>query len=325
MRKLFLLLIISFIALNASAQPPKEYTDNILEAEKYYDKKDYKRSAEYYSKAFMALGGKGYPDDRYNAACSWAQAGNADSAFYHLERVATKYDDLGHITTDRDLISLYKDPRWDKVIEQVKTNKQKAEEKLNKPLVAMLDTIYMEDQGGRKEIMEIEKKYGMHSKEMEQHWKVIMEKDSINLLRVKAILDKHGWMGADEVGARGNQTLFLVIQHADLTTQEKYLPMMRAAAKQGKAQPSALALLEDRVALGQGKKQIYGSQIGRMEDGSYYVSALEDPDNVDKRRAEVGLQPLAEYVRNWKIIWDVEAYKKLLPGYVERLRNGKEE
>ena len=31
------------------------------------------------------------------------------------------------------------------------------------------------------------------------------------------------------------------------------------------------------------------------------VSPLEDPDNVDKRRAEVGLGPLADYVSNWNI------------------------
>jgi len=89
---------------------------------------------------------------------------------------------------------------------------------------------------------------------------------------------------------------------------------MREAVKHGKAQASNLALLEDRVALGQGKKQIYGSQIGRdPETQLYYVSPLEDPDNVDKRREAVGLQPLAEYVSRWQIKWDVEQYKKDLP------------
>jgi hypothetical protein len=113
--------------------------------------------------------------------------------------------------------------------------------------------------------------------------------------------------------------LFLVIQHADQKTQEKYLPMMRAAVKNGKAQGSSLALLEDRVALGQGKRQIYGSQIGRDPDTQlYYVSPLEDPDNVDKRRAEVGLGTLAEYVNRWQIKWDVEQYKKDLPKLEEK-------
>jgi hypothetical protein len=324
MQKAFLLLFACIISAVTYAQPPKGYTDNIAEAEKYYDSKDYKKSAEHYSKAFIAGGGKGYPADRYNAACSWAQAGNADSAFYQLELIVSNYDDLNHITSDRDLISLYKNPRWDKIITQVKANKDKAEEHLNKPLVRVLDTIYTEDQKYRMEIDEIEKKYGRDSKEMKAHWKIIGEKDSINLIKVTTILDKYGWLGPDEVGFSGNQTLFLVIQHSDIATQKKYLPMMREAAKNKKAQPSALALLEDRVALREGKKQIYGSQIGRFDDGSYYVSALTDPDNVDKRRAEVGLQPLADYVKQWKITWDVAAYKKQLPDLEKRMDKEKD-
>jgi hypothetical protein len=42
----------------------------------------------------------------------------------------------------------------------------------------------------------------------------------------------------------------------------------------------------------------------------FYVLPLEDPENVDKRRAEVGLQPIADYVIEWQIKWDVEQYKK---------------
>ncbi|WP_310586204.1 DUF6624 domain-containing protein [Emticicia oligotrophica] len=141
-----------------------------------------------------------------------------------------------------------------------------------------------------------------------------MYRDSINLIKIVNILDTKGWVGADKVGGQANQTLFLVIQHADLATQQKYLPMMRDAVKKGNANANSLALLEDRVALGEGRKQIYGSQIGRNEKTqAFYVLPLEDPDNVDKRRAEVGLPPMAEYVKNWDITWDVEAYKKQLP------------
>ena len=49
------------------------------------------------------------------------------------------------------------------------------------------------------------------------------------------------------------------------------------------------------------------------EDNKYFVSPLIDPDNVDKRRASVGLGSLEEYVKNWDMIWDVEQYKKDLP------------
>lgn len=40
---------------------------------------------------------------------------------------------------------------------------------------------------------------------------------------------------------------------------------MIAAVKAGAVSESSLALLEDRIALGQGKCQIYGTQIGYIE------------------------------------------------------------
>jgi len=114
------------------------------------------------------------------------------------------------------------------------------------------------------------------------------EKDSVNLIKVKKILDERGWLGPDVIGNQGNQTWFLVIQHAGIEAQEAYLPMMREAVKNGNARASSFALLEDRVALKKGGKQIYGSQIGRdQETGEYYILPLIDPDNVDSRRAEV--------------------------------------
>jgi len=302
---------------------PQEYFNLIKKADSLYTAKDFRNSANKYSEAFKAIGWKGLASDRYNAACSWALAGVPDSAFFQLDRIAAKmnYINYGHITTDTDLNSLQKDKRWKPLLERVKQNKEKAEANLNKPLVATLDSIYVEDQKYRQQIDGIEKKYGWESKEMKDHWKIIQEKDSINLIKVKSILDKYGWLGDDVIGGQGNSTLFLVIQHSDQVTQEKYLPMMQEAVKHGKAQGSSLALLEDRVALGQGKRQIYGSQIGRdPKTQIYYVSPLEDPDNVDKRRASVGLGPLADYVSHWQIKWDVEHYKKDLPKLEEKTK-----
>jgi hypothetical protein len=89
---------------------------------------------------------------------------------------------------------------------------------------------------------------------------------------------------------------------------------MREAVKKGNANSSSLALLEDRVAIREGRKQIYGSQIGtNPTTKEQYVLPLEDPDNVDKRRSEVGLGAIAEYVAYWNITWNVEQYKKDLP------------
>ncbi|MDQ7918072.1 hypothetical protein RBU60_10830 [Mesonia sp. MT50] len=333
MKKTILLLALA-IAISACKNQQKETNENTTEkrvekepspeemamynglkseAWNFYDEKEYLKSARKYNEAFKVLGEKSNSTDRYNAACSWALANKVDSSFVQLLNVANEgnYINYDHITTDSDLNNLHDDQRWDEVLTQVKANKEKAEANLDKPLVATLDTIFKDDQGLRRQISEVEAEYGRDSKEMKAHWATITEKDSINLIKIQEILDERGWLGTDVIGRRGNSTLFLVIQHADLEVQEKYLPMMREAVEKGNAQASSLALLEDRVALRKGEKQIYGSQIGRdQETGEFYVSALIDPENVDERRAKVGLGSIADYVSNWDMTWDVEKHKE---------------
>lgn len=312
MRNLLPVLFIAFTSGLVSQTIPEEYFSLVKKADSLYNAKDYKNSTKVYSAAFKVNGWKGAPNDRYNAACSAALANIPDTAFFYLERaIKGGYQNYKHISTDSDLAILHEDKRWKNILEKVKENKDKAEANLNKPLAKRLDSILEADQAGRKQLEGLEKKYGWESKEVRALWKEIAYTDSINEIKVCNILDQYGWLGPDVVGNDGNAALFLVIQHADIKIQEKYLPMMRDAVKKGNARASSLALLEDRVALRQGRSQIYGSQIGMDQDTkTYFVDRLEDPDNVDKRRAEVGLPPLAEYVKHWNMKWDVEEHKK---------------
>lgn len=146
-------------------------------------------------------------------------------------------------------------------------------------------------------------KYG-HLKEV-QNLNIVVQKkirldDSLNLIIVTKILDKYGWLSSEAVGYEGNATLFLVIQHADLKTQEKYLPMIKEAVANYKASPSELALLIDRIEMRNNRPQIYGSQMETV-DGKIRVYKIIDPKNVNKRRAEMGLDSIEDYVRHWNI------------------------
>jgi hypothetical protein len=125
--------------------------------------------------------------------------------------------------------------------------------------------------------------------------------DSTNLVQVESLIAKYGWLGQSFVGARGNQTIFLVIQHADLVTQEKYLPMLQKSVEEGESRPWDLALLQDRILMRQGKKQIYGSQVVFNETGGQEFYPIEDEKNVNIRREKVGLMPLEEYAKHFGI------------------------
>ena len=164
----------------------------------------------------------------------------------------------------------------------------------------------------------IETKYGRDSAEIKALFKTMTQADSTNLIKVEAILSRHGWLGYNDIGSDANSTLFYVIQHSDLQTQQKYLPMMREAVQDRRARANDLALLEDRVALDEGNKQLYGSQLTWSKTlNKLRVMPLDDPDNVDLRRASVGLGTMNEYMLGWELVWDLELYKKEIPVFEE--------
>jgi hypothetical protein len=89
------------------------------------------------------------------------------------------------------------------------------------------------------------------------------------------------------------------IDHADVSAQQKYLPLVREQADRGVIDIGLWATLYDRVLMYTGKKQIYGTQIKTFFDKSQgarllYLWPLEDPANVDKLREEAGLPPLEQ-------------------------------
>jgi hypothetical protein len=325
----FLALLLIFVCNIAFCQSSKEYRALVKEANKLYEGKEYLKAGLKYAEAFKADGNKGTINDRYNAACSWALASRPDSAFEELYLIANKgkFSEYDFLLADSDFENLYSDERWTEIKEIVKTNKEKAEANYDKKLKTELETIYYDDQKYREQISDAAEKYGWVSGELdsiERELKpMIRYTDSINQVKVTGILDTYGWLGSDLVGELGNSTFFAVIQHSELELQEKYLPVMREAVKNGKARADHLALVEDRVALRQGRKQIYGSQFSQDPvTKKVFVSPLEDPDNVDVRRAKVGLPPLQEYIDMYDLKWDPEQYKKDLPAYeaIERAK-----
>ena len=122
-----LALLISTTSLIAQKNYQK-YDVLIRKADSLYQVKDYKNSALAFSNAFNVPDAKITMNHRYNAACSYALANNADSAFINLNYITTlmNYTNYGHINSDPDLKSLYTDSRWKPLIEIVKANKAKA-------------------------------------------------------------------------------------------------------------------------------------------------------------------------------------------------------
>jgi hypothetical protein len=121
--------------------------------------------------------------------------------------------------------------------------------------------------------------------------------DEANHQRMKEVVVKYGWPGKSLVGADGAGAAWLFVQHADsdVPFQRQCLDLI-VKLPRGEVAPEHLAYLTDRVLLNEGKKQMYGTML-RKENGKLVPKSLEDEENVDKRRAELGLPPLAEYIK----------------------------
>ncbi|MCX6273883.1 MAG: hypothetical protein NTV09_01580 [Bacteroidetes bacterium] len=125
--------------------------------------------------------------------------------------------------------------------------------------------------------------------------------DSCNLATIESLVAKYGWPGKSFVGAKGNYTVWLVIQHADLATQEKYLPLMKESVAKSESRPVDLAYLEDRVKMRKGERQLYGTQVSFNKTGGQEIWPIEDEINVNARRAKLGLEPMEEYAKYFGI------------------------
>lgn len=67
--------------------------------------------------------------------------------------------------------------------------------------------------------------------------------------------------GKSLAGPKGNRTVWAVIQHADLATQEKYLPLLQASVNTGESNAVDLVYLETVYECERGKTAIRHASV----------------------------------------------------------------
>jgi hypothetical protein len=122
-----------------------------------------------------------------------------------------------------------------------------------------------------------------------------------NTDRLREIVADVGWPGRMLVGEEGAEHAWLIAQHADrqLDGQRVFLGCLVRAVDARDAPARHAAFLTDRVAMNQGRPQMYGTQVAAMEDGEAVPWPIEEPDRVDERRMSVDLPALREYLARW--------------------------
>lgn len=169
----------------------------------------------------------------------------------------------------------------------------------------VLEGIHDLDQKYRHQAMKDKAEFGTSSPEFKATVKQLREADSINLIQVLSIIETNGWPERSVFGNKASGAAFLVIQHSNLETQEKYLPLLEQKAREGEADWADVALMKDRVLMNKGENQLYGSQVYfEKEAGEYKVWPIENEAGVAHRRKLVGLNPLHEYLKYWGIQYE---------------------
>lgn len=131
----------------------------------------------------------------------------------------------------------------------------------------------------------------------------ITEVTQKNTARMRQIVASHGWPGKTLVGEDGANAAWLLVQHADEDRefQRRCLELMAAGPEE--VSQGNLAYLVDRVCVGEGRPQVYGTQFWTDESGWFGPRPIEDESLVDARRAGVGLGTLAEYKKTMMDIY----------------------
>ena len=125
----------------------------------------------------------------------------------------------------------------------------------------------------------------------------IMQSDLENAQWLAAHLAEHGWPMQSDVDQRGAHAAWLIAQHADLDPafQLRALQSIEPLVSMEEASAASFAILSDRVSLKLSGTQRYGTQLS-CRDGMREAAALKSAAQVDALRAEVGLEPLADFV-----------------------------
>src|ERR1044072_7604271 len=120
----------------------------------------------------------------------------------------------------------------------------------------------------------------------------LYEEDTVRLCQ---IIKTNGWPTTALVSNEGVFATFQILKNANFELQRDLLPVIIAAIKKDPFQKVEFAGLYDRLRVGAGMKQLFGTQAVSM-GGFLVLYPIEDQANLDARRKEFGLSPIDNYI-----------------------------
>ncbi len=244
--------------------------------------------------------------DCYNLACTYSLLNKYDKCIEYLKK-AVKIDTINYDAyfIDPDFYNISHTSIWNNFLIE---RKNKYQIKLADTVFINLIKISIQDQALFNEIDFYEKKSGIKSSKVLVYWKLKDSLNKENLRYIEYYLSQNINVLSDSVvGRKIASRCFLVIQHSNYQTMEKFLPIIKELYENKQASGSSYALLYDRVSLYKNKGiQFFGTQVNTETNQPYEI---KDEKNVDKRRMELGMGSLRDYLLSMNIIYNPKRKK----------------
>lgn len=314
-RKTISIIILVFIAKLALCQPDSTFIKQIATL----------RADSAYAQIVTKIEEKqqSLPKDlwlNYNRACYLSLLADTTKAFEALYQAFHLGAESKNILTDTDFENLHTTTQWTQLKDTLEAQFLAQNPAIKNPELAVkLWYLGIEDQ-----------RFRSLGKNFKKPWPANNTPEGIALNEKQRVswqtnrdfvikyLKKNPWPGYDQVGEEGSSAAFYIAQHSDLRDLKRALRKLEKAVFSGQASKRHYAMMYDRIqifprVLPFKRKQLYGTQIkgkGKMENGRYVnegyeLYPLEKPETVNKRRVEMGMEPLEEYVKKWKLTFDV--------------------
>lgn len=114
---------------------------------------------------------------------------------------------------------------------------------------------------------------------------------------LQRILDEVGVPTFEMVGIEAATAFIVMIQHQPASFRAATLPNLKANVDAGQADPESYATVYDRTQQDQGRHQLYGQNFVCGPDRTLVPAPLDEPADVNTRRAKMGLMRLELYAR----------------------------
>lgn len=307
-RTLLYFILLVLVQHMALAQETPDYTQVyhpvINEAELLVVDKAYGKALDAYQQAFEAVPSP-FARDYYNAAICALQLGERKKTFNYLEKLVQKGVSLEYLERQPVLDSLRDTRQWRKFAKKYPKRRDKYEQELNKELRANLDELYARDQYFR------QAKGGWRV-----HGDTIRKIEEANTKLLLGWIEEHGYPGEDLIGVADTLELLprftiVIVRQTQARKGHDFTEVLKQAVQQGRIAPQVAAYLLDQQA-GTDK---YGARVfakincskcandEKLSSLSNYMTtkiSRKEEEQVDKRRKELGLEPLELY--KYKIV-----------------------